>query len=141
MATFEEIKLACAMAAHEMNRIYCLAIGDASQAVWDLAPDWQRESALKGVDGVFAGNGPGASHESWLAEKVEKGWTYGPVKDPEKKEHPCMVPFEQLPLDQQQKDHLFVSTVRSMATALGYEGGTVPSVAVHEGLSVTTRPA
>ncbi len=137
--TYEEVRLACAVAAHEMNRIYCNAIGDTSQVPWDLAPEWQRTSALNGVDGVFAGNGPGASHEGWLAEKVATGWKFGPVKDPEKKEHPCMVPFHELPFDQQQKDHIFVQTVHTMAAALGRP---VPNaVPVHDFLRVGTRPA
>jgi hypothetical protein len=115
-----ETKLeACARAAHEANRAYCIAHGDMSQPAWDDAPDWQRTSAIKGVAGAIAGNTPEQSHESWLEEKRATGWTYGPVKDPEKKEHPCFVPYASLPPAQQQKDHIFTATVRAMATALG----------------------
>lgn len=133
------VRDACAQAAHEMNRIYCSAIGDSSQVPWNAAPAWQRNSAYEGVDGVFAGNGPGASHESWLATKVREGWVYGPVKDPVAKTHPCMVSFEELPIEQQQKDFLFVETVRSMATALGYAIPTTTTV--RDGLIVGTRSA
>ena len=142
MPTLDEVKLACAKATHEVNRRYCEALGDHSQVPWEDAPEWQRESALKGVDGVLAGDGPGKSHENWLAEKVATGWKYGPVKDPEKKEHPCMVPFDELPQDQQMKDMLFVSTVRMMAAALGHVFP-VPTdwTITREVLSVTTRPA
>ena len=132
----------CVEVAHEMNRVYCQSLGDFSQPPWGTAEDWQRTSALKGVDGVFAGNVPGASHESWLKEKAETGWKYGPVKDPAKKEHPCFVPFHELPVDQQQKDHIFVRTVHTMAEALGWPvPGVMPAVQVSEGLKVTTRPA
>lgn len=109
---------ACARAAHEANRAYCLALGDTSQAAWDEAPDWQKSSARNGVGGVFAGNGPEQSHESWLAEKTATGWKYGPVKDPEKKEHPCFVPYAELPESQKAKDHVFVTVVRAVGTAL-----------------------
>jgi hypothetical protein len=108
----------CAQAAHEVNRAYCIAIGDGTQKPWEEAPDWQHESARKGVEGVLAGNGPEQSHESWLAEKAASGWKYGPVKDPEKKEHPCFVPYAELSEAQRKKDHLFVATVRAMAAAL-----------------------
>jgi len=118
--TLDQVRLACAMAAHEMNRVYCRTLGDLSQEPWDSSPEWQRESALKGVDGVFAGNGPEKSHEGWLEEKRATGWVYGPVKDPAKKEHPCMVPYAALPPEQRQKDHVFVATVRTMASALGF---------------------
>jgi len=110
----------CAEAAHEINRIYCKAHGDVSQPSWADAPEWQKQSAIKGVEGALAGNTPEQSHESWLAEKERTGWKYGPVKDVEKKEHPCFVPYSQLPPDQQYKDKLFLDTVRSVATSLGW---------------------
>ena len=110
---------ACARAAHEVNRAYCLALGDKSQPSWDDAPDWQKSSARNGVSGALAGATPEQSHESWLAEKAATGWKYGEVKDPEKREHPCFVPYKDLPAAQQAKDRLFTSTVREVAKALG----------------------
>lgn len=108
---------AAARAAHEANRAYCIALGDDSQPAWDDAPDWQRTSALNGVRGVIAGNTPAQSHASWLAEKEATGWKYGPVKDPEKKEHPCMVPYAELPAAQREKDHIFVGVCRVLVAA------------------------
>lgn len=102
---------------HEANRAYCATIGDLSQLPWDDAPQWQRESAIAGVEFSVAHPDapPSASHESWLAEKERTGWRYGPVKDAEKKEHPCFVPYDELPLDQRRKDALFVAIVRALA--------------------------
>lgn len=108
-----------ARSAHEANRAYCLSIGDTSQPSWDDAPGWQRSSALNGVSGALAGDTPEQSHESWLEEKRRTGWKYGPVKDPEKKEHPCFVSYSELPPEQQVKDAIFTGVVRSVATALG----------------------
>lgn len=142
MRAYEQVRLFCAMAAHEQNRVYCRALGDISQPLWDDAPEWQRESALKGVDGVFAGNDPRKSHESWREEKRTTGWKYGAVKDPEKKEHPCFVPYDELPPEQKQKDAVFVNTVHTMAQALGHPvPGGVPAVTVNDGLQVTARSA
>ena len=94
---------------HQANKLYCQALGDYSQVDWDEAPEWQKQSARNGV--VFIFDNPeapvSANHESWMKEKEENGWVYGHVKDPEKKEHPCMVPFDQLPESQQFKDTLF----------------------------------
>jgi len=109
---------AAARSAHEVNRAYCLALGDTSQPSWEEAPDWQKSSALKGVAGALHGNTPEQSHEGWLAEKAATGWKYGPVKDPEKKEHPCYVPYAELPPAQRHKDVLFVTTVRAVSEAL-----------------------
>jgi RyR domain-containing protein len=112
---------ACAAAAHELNRIYCQANGEPGQVHWEEAPEWQKTSARKGVLGVLIDNNtPEKSHESWLKEKSETGWKYGPVKDPAKKEHPCFVPYKELPAAQKKKDQLFVGSVRAMAEVLGY---------------------
>lgn len=113
---------AAARAAHEANRAYCIALGDDSQKPWEDAPEWQRTSASNGVLGVIGGNGPEQSHESWLAEKAATGWKYGATKDPDKKEHPCFVPYAELPAAQKAKDAVFVTVVRVMLTAL--EGST-----------------
>jgi hypothetical protein len=64
------------------------------------------------ADGVITG--PEGSHKNWLAEKVKEGWVYGPEKDPEAKEHPCCVPFEELSEEMQFKDILFFDTVTSL---------------------------
>jgi hypothetical protein len=109
---------ACARAAHEVNRAYCIALGDMSQVSWDDAPENIQLSAVHGVSGVLLGNGPEESHESWLAFKKADGWKYGPVKNADTKEHPCFVPYAELPADQKLKDRLFVTTVSEMAIAL-----------------------
>lgn len=117
----EAIFEACARAAHEANRVYCIALGDTSQPTWEEAPDWQKKSARVGVEGVLLkGNGAEASHESWLAEKKREGWKFGEMKNPEKKEHPCFVPYEELPLAQRRKDDIFINSVTTMAYALGW---------------------
>jgi hypothetical protein len=115
----ESVKIeACARASHEANRAYCLALGDTSQPAGDAAPDWQKSSALNGVAGALSGNTPEQSHEGWMAEKLAGGWKYGPVKDTDKKEHPCMVPYAELPPSQRAKDSIFLTVVRSVAHAL-----------------------
>ena len=110
---------ACARAAHEANRAYCIAIGDHSQPSWDEAPDWQKSSARNGVKGALAGATPEQSHESWLAEKVANGWTYGPTKNPDAKQHPCMVAYADLPESQRAKDQIFIAVVRAVGASLG----------------------
>lgn len=107
---------AIAKVCHEANRAYCATLGDTSQLPWDQAPEWQKESAIKGVKFHLATPDakPSASHESWLEEKRAAGWKHGPVKDAEKKEHPCFVPFEQLPPEQQAKDVLFTAVVHAL---------------------------
>lgn len=111
----ENIELA-AKTAHEVNRAYCTGLGDDSQLAWEDAPDWQREGSRMGVKMIIANPDSSASacHESWLAQKVKDGWKYGLVKDAEKKEHPCLVPFDNLPDYQIAKDVLFGAAVRGV---------------------------
>ena len=111
----EQVAIVC----HEANRAYCATIGDTSQLHWHNAPEWQRASSIKGVEfhigHLSAGQkaSPSASHESWLEEKKRDGWKYGPVKDAEKKEHPCFVAYDELPLEQRMKDYIFSAIVEA----------------------------
>jgi|SRR5580700_842774 hypothetical protein len=108
---------------HEANRAYCATLGDHSQPTWEDAPEWQRSSAIKGVEfhiaNLSAGTkpAPSASHDSWLAQKRAEGWKFGLVKDAATKEHPCFVPYEQLPLDQRLKDYIFAAICEAFWTA------------------------
>lgn len=101
---------------HEANRAYCESIGDRSQPTWDRAPTWQVESAMLGVQ--FHLENPDAdacaSHDSWAGQKRADGWIHGETKDPEKKLHPCLIPFFDLSLEQQMKDYIFRGIVHSM---------------------------
>lgn len=105
-----------AMVCHEANRAYCIAIGDMSQPSWDDAHDWQKKSAINGVNLHLdhPDTTPEQSHESWLREKFADGWKYGPTKDQAKKEHPCCVPYNELPSDQRRKDALFSAIVNAL---------------------------
>ena len=109
----EEIARVC----HEVNRAYCASIGDHSQPAWADAPGWARQSAVTGVEFTIAHPDakPSDSHDSWLAEKRRDGWKYGTVKDPDKKEHPCFVPYDDLPVEQRTKDYLFQAVVRALS--------------------------
>lgn len=104
-----------ARAAHEVNRAYCKSLGDNSQPSWEDAPQWQWDSAMLGVKlhTENPGASPAASHESWMAQKVADGWIYGQEKRLDLKQHPCIVPFDALPVEQQAKDFIFQAVVHA----------------------------
>ena len=113
-------KLEIAKVCHEVNRAYCEALGDMSQPVWENTPAWQIDSALNGVELHLNSPdaGPEASHEAWMLEKISNGWVFGADKNPELKTHPCMVPFDELPKDQQAKDYIFRAIVHALRTPI-----------------------
>lgn len=113
MMDIEQIARTC----HEANRALCLAHGDTSQVAWEDAPEDIKASAIDGV--AHALDHPEAtpedSHLNWCAFKVADGWVYGPVKDADKKTHPCLVDYDKLPVEQWAKDYVFQAIVRSYA--------------------------
>ena len=110
--TREQIARVC----HEVNRAYCECYGDFSQPTWEEAPEWQKDSALAGVD-LHLNNtdaDASASHEAWVAHKLADGWKYGLIKDSVAKTHPCLMPFYGLPIYQRAKDFIFKAVVHSL---------------------------
>ena len=109
--------LQIAQICHEVNKAYCESLDDFSQPKWKDAPSWQKESAINGVKFHLENpdSKPCDSHNNWLKQKEAEGWKYGVVKNPELKEHPCFVPYEELPKEQQLKDALFIAVVRSFS--------------------------
>lgn len=112
MHTIEEIAKVC----HEANKAYCELNGDQSQKSWEETEQWQRDSAIKGVEFKLANpDAPdSAQHDAWSADKIADGWVYGELKDAVKKTHPCLVDFDELPEFQQKKDTLFSAIVTAL---------------------------
>lgn len=114
--TKSEKILQCAKMAHQTNKAWCELNGDYSQVDWDKAEEWQKESAIKGVEYVLAT--PFATndklHNEWMQHKLNEGWKFGVVKDVEKKEHPCLVPWEDLEEKDKVKDILFRKIVNAV---------------------------
>lgn len=109
--TIKDIAKVC----HEINKAYCESIGDDSQPLWENAPQWQKDSAIQGV--IFHINNPNAkpsdSHNNWLEQKIKDGWEWGNIKDSDKKTHPCILPYEMLPIEQKGKDFILLQVVHS----------------------------
>lgn len=113
--TEEQLKL-IGEVAHEVNRAYCQALGDDSQPPWSDVPEWQVLSLSDGIKYNLENDStPRETHDNWMRFKESDGWVYGEVKDPIAKTHPCMVPYDDLPIEQKVKDYLFKAVVRTMA--------------------------
>ncbi len=111
--SIEEIAKVC----HQVNKSYCESHYDFSQSDWNNAPDWHKKSLINGVKFHIEHPDvlPSISHEQWLIEKEQEGWKYGIIKNIDKKEHPCFIPFDQLSNEQKSKDFIFKSIVNSLS--------------------------
>ena len=43
-------------------------------------------------------------HENWAAERIKQGWKYGHERNDIKKEHPCLIAYEELPEEEKEYD-------------------------------------
>lgn len=110
--TLQQIAQVC----HEANKSLCEAGGDFSQKPWHECPEWQKEASIQSVEAVIKNPEMTGKQmrEDWVQFKLSQGWSYGPVKDAEKKEHPLLCPDDELSEIDAAKDHLFVSIVRGL---------------------------
>lgn len=59
-------------------------------------------------------------HDRWMAAKRRDGWRHGPTKDSDAKTHPCLVPYDQLPPDEQEKDRAAVRQIPATLAKVGF---------------------
>ncbi len=43
-------------------------------------------------------------HDVWAETRIKQGWTYGEQRDDQKKTHPCLIPYEELPDSEKEYD-------------------------------------
>lgn len=105
---------------HEMNRIMqAMNEGEELSKNWDDYDEDYKEVTRQGVRAALEGTTPEEQHGLWLKSKAADGWVYGPVKDFEKKTHPCMVRYEDLEFVDRIKDEMFITVVNEMKRLYG----------------------
>jgi class 3 adenylate cyclase len=60
------------------------------------------------------------AHEVWAAGRLAEGWSYGPVRDDEMKQHPCLVRYDELPESEKEYDRRAALESLKTILALGY---------------------
>jgi hypothetical protein len=61
------------------------------------------------------------AHEVWAATRMVEGWTYGPVRDDEKKKHPDLIPYSALPDSEKEYDRLMALETIRLVKKLGFD--------------------
>jgi hypothetical protein len=61
------------------------------------------------------------NHDHWAQKRIEEGWRYGLARDDAKKEHPDLVPYEELSESEKDYDRKTVVEAMKAIIALGYE--------------------
>ena len=60
-------------------------------------------------------------HDVWAQNRIKEGWTYGPERNDELKQTPCLVAYEDLPEEEKDYDrHTAISTLK-LIYKLGFE--------------------
>lgn len=60
------------------------------------------------------------THEVWARGRMADGWTYGPVRDDAKKQHPGLVPYAELSEEEKQYDRNTAMETIKVILAMGY---------------------
>lgn len=61
------------------------------------------------------------AHDNWARQRMAEGWKYGPRRNDQAKEHPCIVPYADLPDSEKEYDRQSAMETLKAIIALGYE--------------------
>lgn len=61
------------------------------------------------------------AHDIWARARMDEGWSYGPVRDDAKKQHPDLVPYAQLPDSEKEYDRIMAMNTLRLVRRLGYD--------------------
>ena len=58
-------------------------------------------------------------HERWMEERQEMGWRFAPDRDNARKLHPSLLPWENLPASEKEKDRAVIRNLPKLIDAAG----------------------
>ena len=61
------------------------------------------------------------THDVWAKGRMDEGWTYGPVRNEELKQHPCLIPYADLPENEKEYDRNTSLETLKAIVKLGYK--------------------
>ena len=60
------------------------------------------------------------THEVWALRRISQGWKWGPERSDARKEHPCLVPYTELPDAEKEYDRATAEQTLKAILTLGY---------------------
>ena len=60
-------------------------------------------------------------HEVWARSRIEQGWSYGKERNDILKQHPCLIPYEELPESEKEYDRNTATQTLKLIIKLGYK--------------------
>ena len=61
------------------------------------------------------------SHDVWASQRMQDGWTHGATRNDALKQHPCLVPYNELPEAEKVYDRRTALETLRAIVALGYK--------------------
>ena len=59
-------------------------------------------------------------HNTWAKGRMDEGWACGPVRDDARKQHPCLVPYSDLPESEKAYDRATAISTLKFICKQGY---------------------
>ncbi len=59
-------------------------------------------------------------HELWAQRRVHEGWRLGPVRDDQKRTHPCLIPYDGLSAAERAYDRVIAEETLKLLLQLGF---------------------
>ena len=79
--------------------------------------DVELDSTLMELVEVMAKN----VHDVWAETRIKDGWRYGETRNDERLEHPCLIPYEELPDSEREYDRNTAIGTLKLIHKLGFK--------------------
>lgn len=79
--------------------------------------DVELDSTLMELVEVMAKN----VHDVWAETRIKDGWRYGETRNDERMEHPCLIPYEELPDSEREYDRNTAIGTLKLIHKLGFK--------------------
>lgn len=107
--------------AWETSKNYLVAAGEPGKKVYKPCPinleDVELDDSLNDLLEAIAEN----AHDVWAEERIEDGWKYGKKRNDDRKLHPDLRPYSELPEKEKDYDRKMATATLKLATRLGFK--------------------